>query len=193
LSTARSQQYADDQYIIIYSLVQRPIRWPVPARSEAALTQYTECAAELAKFQKAYPDWNPRIINFRLSYVAGKNRRAEGAAARTKAAAQPLPCPGRLSRTRLPPPGRARDGGRFARTGAGLQAANTTLQAKLKEALAAQPATADSRELEKAQEKISSLMKENDLLKVSLAQGKSRTNSVATAAGRTSCGKRNWR
>jgi hypothetical protein len=56
-----------------------------------------------------------------------------------------------------------------------LQADNTTLQAKLKEALGAQPAAIDPRELTRARETIRSLMKENDLLKVSLAQGKTGT------------------
>ena len=56
-----------------------------------------------------------------------------------------------------------------------LQADNTTLQAKLKEALGAQPAAIDPRELARARETIRSLMKENDLLKVSLAQGKTGT------------------
>ena len=46
----------------------------------------------------------------------------------------------------------------------------TRAQAKLKEALAAQPATVDSRELAKAQEQIQSLMKENELLKTGRAQ-----------------------
>jgi tetratricopeptide (TPR) repeat protein len=53
-----------------------------------------------------------------------------------------------------------------------LQDDNTTLQAKLKEALQSQPAAIDSRELVKAQEQIRSLMKENDLLKVGLSQGR---------------------
>ena len=56
-----------------------------------------------------------------------------------------------------------------------LQVDNTTLQAKLQEALAAQPAAIDARELTQARAKIRSLMKENDLLKVSLSQGKAGT------------------
>ena len=52
-----------------------------------------------------------------------------------------------------------------------LQADNGTLQAKLKEALAVQPAAVDPREMARIQEQLRSLIKENDLLKVSLAQG----------------------
>ena len=52
-----------------------------------------------------------------------------------------------------------------------LQADNGTLQAKLKEAMAAQPTAVDPREVARIQEQLRSLMKENDLLKASLAQG----------------------
>ena len=45
-----------------------------------------------------------------------------------------------------------------------------TLESKLKESLAAQPAAVDPRELAKAEEKIRSLEKENSLLQVSVAQ-----------------------
>ena len=55
-----------------------------------------------------------------------------------------------------------------------LQADKSLLEAKLKEALAAQPAAVDPRELARAEEKIRGLQKENDLLKVSLAQEKAK-------------------
>ena len=49
-----------------------------------------------------------------------------------------------------------------------LQSDKSTLEAKLKEALAAQPAALDPRELAKAQRQIQDLMKENELLTASL-------------------------
>ena len=65
---------------------------------------------------------------------------------------------------------------------AALEEVNRSLQAKLREALAAQPAAVDARELAKAQGKIQGLMKENELLKVGLSQGKTRTNVVLVPA-----------
>jgi tetratricopeptide (TPR) repeat protein len=56
-----------------------------------------------------------------------------------------------------------------------LQVDNETLQSKLKEALAAQPAAVDPRELAQMREQLRFLMKENDLLKVSPAQGRGGT------------------
>src|SRR5437867_74109 len=64
---------------------------------------------------------------------------------------------------------------------------------KLKEALSAQPAAFDPHELTKAEERIKTLQKENDLLKVSLNQAKQaaaaavpETKSPAPAPGQTS-------
>ncbi len=55
-----------------------------------------------------------------------------------------------------------------------LQADKILLEAKLKEALTAMPASTDPHEVAKAEEKVKSLLKENDLLKVNLDQAKSR-------------------
>jgi len=55
-----------------------------------------------------------------------------------------------------------------------LQADKSVLEAKLKEALAVQPAALDPRELARAEEKIKGLQKENDLLKVTLDQAKAK-------------------
>lgn len=56
-----------------------------------------------------------------------------------------------------------------------LESDKSLLESKLKEALAARPAASDPRELERAQERIRSLEKENDLLKISLAAAKTNT------------------
>ncbi|MDB6110055.1 MAG: Tetratricopeptide 2 repeat protein [Pedosphaera sp.] len=61
-----------------------------------------------------------------------------------------------------------------------IEAEKVLLQAKLKEALAAQPSAVDPAELAKAELKIKELQKENELLKTSLAQVK--TNAVPTDA-----------
>lgn len=62
-----------------------------------------------------------------------------------------------------------------------LQADKAALQAKLKESLSVQPAAMDPRELARAEEKIRNLQKENDLMRVSLDQQKSKAVPVADA------------
>ncbi|EEF57604.1 tetratricopeptide repeat protein [Pedosphaera parvula] len=63
-----------------------------------------------------------------------------------------------------------------------LQADKSSLEAKLKEALSAQPASIDPRELAKAEQHINELQKENDLLKVTFAQVKTNASQVDAAA-----------
>jgi Flp pilus assembly protein TadD len=181
LPPARAQNGGpDDQYIIIYTLMQQADSSDSSGQPRQALAQYVQVQGELQKFQKIYPDWNPRIVSFRLNYLAEKIAEVTAKLPVVPPSGTPSPAP--------PAPGAALSASAAdlaAQFGAlheqvqRLQADNTTLQSKLKEALGAQPAAIDSRELTRARETIRSLMKENDLLKVSLSQGK-----TGTAPGR---------
>jgi tetratricopeptide (TPR) repeat protein len=170
LAQAQAQEDPDDQYIIIYSLMQQADAYKNSGEPQQALPQYVETQAELQKFQKLFPDWHTNIIAFRLNYLAQKIAEASAK----------IPTLNVVVQTNAIP---ATSNDLEAQLGAlhdqvqKLQADNTTLEAKLQEALASQPAMIDARELEKAQAQIESLMKENDLLRASLAQGKS--NGVA--------------
>jgi tetratricopeptide (TPR) repeat protein len=169
LPRAGAQQAADDQYIVIYSLLQQADSISDSGQPREALAQYLEVQGELQKFQKIFPDWNPKIVNFRLNYLAEKIAGATAQLPATNAPPQtilpPEPVPSASAAELEALRGQLQK----------LQADNTTLDAKLKEALAAQPTAIDSRELDNAREQIRSLMKENDLLKVSLAQGRTGT------------------
>ena len=177
LPSARAQQGPDDQYIILYTMMQQADALDSSGQPRQALAQYVQVQGELEKFQKIYPDWNPRIVSFRLNYLAEKIAEVTAKLPVVPQSGTPPPAP--------PPPGAAPPSASTADLEAQLgalheqmqqlQSDNTTLQARLKEALVAQPAAIDSRELTRARETIRSLMKENDLLKVSLSQGKTGT------------------
>jgi tetratricopeptide (TPR) repeat protein len=189
LTPAFAQADADDQYLIIYSLLQQADNLADSGQSQRALARYAEVQTELQNFQKLYPDWNPDIINFRLKYVAGKIADVTASIPAAPPAATNAPPPV-VTNAPLPAatvtnlgPGRAFVDPEAERVTLRnevmqMQSDNATLAAKLKEALSVQPATIDSRELVRAQQRIESLMKENDLLKASLSQGKTRTNVV---------------
>ena len=182
---ARAQQGADDQYLIIYSLMQQADSLSSAGRPGEALAGFVEAQSELRKFQQVYPDWSPKIVNFRLNYLAEKIAELTPQVPPAPASPQSgTPQTPAIPQSGTPPPATPAPavppatGADFeARLKAlqtrvqGLQADNTTLEARLKEALATQPAMVDPRELARAQEQIRSLMKENDLLKVSLARG----------------------
>jgi Tfp pilus assembly protein PilF len=178
LLCARAQQSADSQYLNLYSTIQQADGLAGSGDPRQALAKYTEAQAQLQQFQNAFPDWNPKIVTFRLKYLAGKIADLV---------------------TQLPPPAlvatnTTTDAGPVKANAPAdaelttlqgqleaLQSENTTLIAKLKEALSAQPALADAGELARAQEQVRSLMKENDLLKAGAADGHAGTTTDTNA------------
>ena len=168
----------DDQYVRIYSLIQEGDSLNSSARPGLALAKYIEAQTALQTFQKVYPDWNTKVVNFRLNYLASSIAELS---ARQPAPAPPAPVA--TTRTNSPVSNSGSDQDRTelenqVRLLQGqlqqAQANNLMLEAKLKEAFSAQPATVDPRELAKAQERIRSIEKENALLKVSLGEQQDR-------------------
>jgi tetratricopeptide (TPR) repeat protein len=186
LPQARAQQGPDDQYFTIYAQIQQADSLQSAGQPRQALDDYRQALAQLQKFHKMFPDWDPTIVNFRLGYLADK---INGLASQFPPATQGgTPS----SPTNAPANAMPQDTNAASSTTAtseeiqistlrsqvqGLQADNETLQAKLKEALSVQPAMAGTQELANAQAQVVSLMKENDLLRAS--------QSTASANGAT--------
>jgi Tfp pilus assembly protein PilF len=173
-------QGSDDQYISIYSLIQEAGKLNSGGQPSEALQKYLEAQTALQQFQKRYPQWNPNVISFRLNDVAAKIAEvsprvpaattATPGGAATRRAAPPTAGPPQAAKT-APSDWETKLAGLTDQVRQ-LQADKAVLEAKLKEALAVQPAAMDPRELARAEEKIRYLQKENDLFKVSLAQEK---------------------
>ena len=185
LSQARAQQGPDDQYVVIYSLIQQAEMFENSGNLRRALADYVEAQNELEKLQKAFPDWSPKIVDFRLSYLAEKIAETTGklpAPQQTETpssmASVPVPSAKAALATSSPTELELQLSVLHEQVKQ-LQVDNETLQSKLKEALAAQPAAVDPREVAQIREQLRFLMKENDLLKVSLAQ----KHSGAAVAG----------
>ena len=185
LSPARAQN-ADDQYLIIYSLIQQADTLAGSGDARQALAQYNEVQGELEQFQKAFSDWNPKIVNFRLKYIAGKIAEVEAQLPPmpTNSPAN-VPLQSSAATNANPEIASSSSDAEVAELRGQVQqlrSDNAMLATKLKEALAVQPAAADPRELAQAQAQIQSLMKENDLLKADLAEIKNDTNNALAAA-----------
>ena len=71
LSGARAEG-PDDQYVRIYTLIQDADKLNSGDRPSEALPKYREAQTALLQFQKGYPDWNVKVISFRLNYVTAK-------------------------------------------------------------------------------------------------------------------------
>jgi len=175
LTPAVRAQSADEKYIAIYGAIQEAETLADTGSPKQALASLKDVRAQLQRFHDAYPTWNPEIVNYRLEDLAKRVATVSAKVEALPAAPdQPAPAPAAPAAPAGPTP-------REQALQAQLEAAQTenqTLQAKLKEALATQPANVDAGELTKAQEEIRSLMKENDLLKASGAVN-GNTNGVA--------------
>ena len=173
--TAFAQQEADEKYIGIYGLIQQADGLVASGDPGEAVAALSDAQNQLQQFQKIFPNWNPNIVSFRLNHLADeiaelKSHAGMVAAAKKSVAAMTTnaPAPANLQlpteidnlRTQLQT----------------AQVANELWQAKLREALAAQPAAIDANQLADAQEKVRSLMKQIDLLNASRGASPSVTN-----------------
>ena len=177
LAAARAQSGPDERYVGIFSMIEQADALAASGQPQQAQAEYQAALTELQTFAGLYPAWGTNIITFREQYLADKiaattnlvstaTPPATGDTAVPPASQPPAPAPA----------GPGPDAALTAQLADlraqvdNLQAGNTTLEVKLREALAAQPATVDPHELAAAQEQVRSLMKENDLLRVSLEQ-----------------------
>ena len=62
----------DDEYVSIYSQIEQGDTLNEKGKTAAALTNYAAAEKSLKVFKKNYPDWNPKIVTYRLKYLAGK-------------------------------------------------------------------------------------------------------------------------
>src|SRR6195256_1733736 len=63
-------QGPDDQYVHIYNLIQEGDSLAKSSQPSQALAKYLEAESALQRFQKGYPDWNSKVVSFRLNYLA---------------------------------------------------------------------------------------------------------------------------
>ena len=185
----------DDEYVGIYNLIQQGDALNENGQLAAAMAKYSHAQDDL-KRSAANPglnvagNWPVRYLAAKIAVISMESvpggvaqRASDNAPAAQTAAMRKRERPTASGPTFAPPVDHSAD---FIRA---LQeqlrqadADRALLQAKLKEALSAQPAAVDPQTFYQAQTQILVLEKENDLLKVSLAQGKgggSRANAPA--------------
>jgi hypothetical protein len=62
----------DDQYVEIFSLIQQGDVLNGSHDASPALAKYLEAQNRLRQFQKMYPDWNSKVVEFRLNYLESR-------------------------------------------------------------------------------------------------------------------------
>ncbi len=189
----------DDRYIDIYGLIQAGDQLARTNQPEAARQRYAEALAGLKQLQASYPQWNTQLIEFRVRTLesklgpAAKPPPSEAGPAPTTVqpgtqttpvplpAVRPLtqPLPQALpstapSRVLLEVDDRDSQIQQLRQQVMRLQNDKAVLDAKLREALAVQPAAVDPRELIRAEERILALEKDKEVLRVSLQLAESK-------------------
>src|SRR5215831_4385970 len=71
LSPARADG-PDDLYLRIFTLIQDGDTLKANAEPRQALTKYNEAQTALQNFQRGYPDWNVKVVTFRLAYLSSR-------------------------------------------------------------------------------------------------------------------------
>lgn len=185
LGWARAQS-VEGQYVHVYNLMQEAEALRTSGDESSALTRYLEAQTALNQIQKVYPSWNPKVVNFRLQFL--ENRIAAvskstpaPAASGAQEATQSQVVKG-TEPTVADNADLKREIASLQESVRRLQSEKTILEAKLKEAFSTQPAAIDPGELAKAQARIQTLLKENELLQARLEQEQKRTAPSETEA-----------
>ena len=183
LGCATHAQSPDDQFVKIYNLLLQADQLNSSGQGESAYDKYLEVQKGLRRIELGNPGWQPKVISFRLGYVAEKIAPlAKQYKDRPAVTSPPL-----LSETTVKAAssseviqleGRVRD---LAEEVDRLRAEKTILEAKLREALSPQPPPASQTQLINAEERIRTLNKELDVLKVSLGQEKGKQTAETSS------------
>jgi len=173
LNVAQAQQDADARYVSIYTIIQQGDNLADGGQPQDALTAYTEAQDRLERFSKLFPDWDPGIVTYRLSDLDKKI-----SALKAQLAPKQIETPAEATTVDGTSKQQSEQLSQAEAQLATVQQENQTLQAKLKEALATQPAAVDAGELAAAQQQIRDLMKQNELLKTE--QGATVVTNVET-------------
>ncbi len=161
---------ASDEYVSIYSLLTKGDEMLGSGLRTEAAQFYSDAHRKLRAFQSANPNWNPKVVRFRLKYLGERLASLPMVSAPTPAVS--ATSPGSVA-TQQPNSGdelRMVEGQLAAANEQlrQLTADNSLLLSKLREAMAARPAEVDPKQVRRAEEKILELQKENELIEVQL-------------------------
>jgi len=59
----------DDEYLQAYSMIQEADALNTSGKTAPAKTKYLQAQTALKNFQREHPDWNPKLVVFRLNYI----------------------------------------------------------------------------------------------------------------------------
>jgi len=174
LGAARlSADGADDAFIRVYNLIQQADAHRETGQTSAARDAYVEAKTGLEVLRRNHPTWNERVVGYRLRYVTERLealQKVPGPPSAKPAAAATPTAPGTpKTAERLAPDGEVV--AQFQQLNLEIErlaSDKKLLEARLREALSAQPAPVDPKEFQSALERITALQSTNKALIASL-------------------------
>jgi len=167
---------ADDAFIRIYNLIQQAEAHRETGQWSSAREAFTEARSGLEVLRRNYPTWNERVVAYRIRYVS-ERLEALKTAAEASGKSTNQPAVSALAASSAPPAAALAPNGevvaQFEQLNLQIQRLSSDkelLEAKLREALSAQPAPVDPREFQSAIERITALQTTNKVLLASLEQ-----------------------
>ncbi len=159
----------DDDYIAVYRALSSADTEQLQGHTTLARRQFQEARERLLALHKAYPSWNEKVVGFRLRYIDEKLTELGPETAGSGVTTPETTSPANIQRPALAPEGEVLDQfNRLNQQIGELTRDRQALEAKLREALSAQPAPVDPRDLQQAVEKISALQATNQVLSAQL-------------------------
>ncbi len=185
----------DTQYIRIYNAIREADNLLQNGQNRAAYDKLIEAQSGLNNLHKAYPDWSERLVQFRLNYVNDKIDRlrpsmpapAVATPAVTNIAPAAVASPAMTPLVENPVVSGGLENKVQALTDENRRLASEKelLEAKLREALSAQPAAVAPQELARAEARIRALEQERELLQTTIKDDQARmaksTNPASVA------------
>lgn len=183
----------DTQYIRVYNAIREADNLLQNGQNRAAYDKFIEAQSGLNNLHKAYPDWSERLVQFRLNYVNDKidslrpsipvPAAAPSATTNNTPAAVATP----ISTTLVENPVVSSGGlenkvQALTEENRRLATEKGLLEAKLREALAAQPAAVAPQELARAEARIKALEQERELMQTTIKDDQARMAKLTDPA-----------
>jgi Tfp pilus assembly protein PilF len=163
----------DDEYIQIYNLIQQADAAGQASDPRTAAEKYLEAQTALQKLHKIYPQWNEKVVQYRLNYISEQLTPLSKFVPQAHAPVPTVPLkkmsPAELEK-QVQLLGQVQQ----------LTGEREELKSKLEEAFSTKAVS--PREMKKAEDRISALEKERDLLKTSLEEQKAKEKKIAQQA-----------
>ena len=167
----------NEEYVRVYSLIQQGEGLEDSKKSTEALAVYMDAERVLKQLKRSNPQWNPKVVDFRLRYLQAKIATLTPAEPVAVTPAQTETSSGTTAEGAAAIEALNAEVRRLQQDLGRLETDNSTMQAKLREALSVRPAASDPRELEQSLERNRALTKDIELLQTQLADARSLAES----------------